>query len=59
MQAQLKKVLAMPNRLCIMASMNKLTRDERGRILHLLCEGNSLRAITRLTGVRALLMMNI
>jgi IS1 family transposase len=34
-----------------MASMNKLTRDERARILHLLCEGNSIRAITRLTGV--------
>jgi IS1 family transposase len=34
-----------------MASMNKLTRDERARILQLLCEGNSIRAITRLTGV--------
>jgi uncharacterized protein YerC len=51
MQAQLKKVLAMPNRLCIMASMNKLTKDERARTLHLLCEGNSLRVVTRLTGV--------
>jgi hypothetical protein len=51
MQAQLKKVLAMPNRLCTMASMNKLTKDERARILHLLCEGNSLRVVTRLTGV--------
>jgi hypothetical protein len=30
--------------------MNKLPRDERTRILHLLCEGNSIRAITRLTG---------
>jgi IS1 family transposase len=30
--------------------MNKLTKDERARILHLLCEGSSIRAITRLTG---------
>jgi len=31
--------------------MNKLTSAERAQILHLLCEGNSIRAITRLTGV--------
>ena len=30
--------------------MNKLTTEERARILHLLCEGMSIRAITRLTG---------
>lgn len=30
--------------------MNKLSSEERARILHLLCEGNSIRAITRLTG---------
>jgi hypothetical protein len=30
--------------------MNKLDRDARSRILHLLCEGNSIRAVTRLTG---------
>ena len=30
--------------------MNKLTRKDRGQILHLLCEGNSIRAVTRLTG---------
>jgi IS1 family transposase len=30
--------------------MNKLSREARARILHLLCEGNSIRAITRLTG---------
>jgi IS1 family transposase len=30
--------------------MNKLTHAERARILHLLCEGNSIRATTRLTG---------
>jgi IS1 family transposase len=34
----------------IMVGMNKLTRDERARILHLLCEGTSIRAITRMTG---------
>jgi IS1 family transposase len=31
--------------------MNKLTSEERAKILHLLCEGNSIRAVTRLTGV--------
>ena len=30
--------------------MNRMTRDRRARILHLLCEGNSIRAVTRLTG---------
>jgi IS1 family transposase len=31
-------------------SMNKLDHEARARILHLLCEGSSIRAITRLTG---------
>src|ERR687883_394841 len=31
--------------------MNKLTTEARAQILHLLCEGNSIRAVTRLTGV--------
>jgi hypothetical protein len=30
--------------------MNKLDRDTRAQILHLLCEGQSIRAVTRLTG---------
>ena len=30
--------------------MNKLDRKSRAQILHLLCEGQSIRAITRLTG---------
>ena len=30
--------------------MNKLAPQDRARILHLLCEGQSIRAITRLTG---------
>ena len=31
--------------------MKRLNRETRSRVLHLLCEGNSIRAITRLTGV--------
>lgn len=31
-------------------SMNRLANEERAKILHLLCEGMSIRAITRLTG---------
>jgi IS1 family transposase len=30
--------------------MNRLTKDERAKIIHLLCEGMSIRAVTRLTG---------
>lgn len=30
--------------------MNKLSSEERARILHMLCEGQSIRAVTRLTG---------
>ena len=30
--------------------MNKLSSQDRARILHLLCEGQSIRAVTRLTG---------
>lgn len=30
--------------------MNRLSTEERARILHLLCAGNSIRAVTRLTG---------
>jgi IS1 family transposase len=30
--------------------MNKMTREQRTRILHLLCEGSSVRAVSRLTG---------
>lgn len=30
--------------------MNKLSREDRARILHLLCEGQSIRATVRLTG---------
>lgn len=31
-------------------SMNKLSHADRSRILHMLCEGNSIRAIERMTG---------
>ncbi len=34
-----------------MRGMNKLSHAERAHILSLLCEGNSLRAVTRITGV--------
>ena len=30
--------------------MNRLSNDDRAKVLHLLCEGMSIRAITRLTG---------
>jgi IS1 family transposase len=33
-----------------MSGMNKLDREARAQILHLLCEGQSIRAVTRLTG---------
>jgi IS1 family transposase len=33
-----------------MEGMNKLDREARARILHLLCEGSSIRAVARLTG---------
>jgi len=38
------------NKGCFSRVMNKLDREARSRILHLLCEGNSIRAVTRLTG---------
>lgn len=31
--------------------MNRLPAADRAKILHLLCEGNSIRAVTRLTGI--------
>ncbi len=34
----------------ILTNMNRLSRKDRASILHLLCEGSSIRAITRLTG---------
>ena len=33
-----------------MLLMNKLSAEARAQILHLLCEGSSIRAVTRLTG---------
>jgi len=39
--------------------MNKLNRKARARILHLLCEGNSLRGITRLSGVSKTTVMKL
>ena len=34
-----------------MVSMNRLTPEKRTQILHMLCEGTSIRAITRISGV--------
>jgi IS1 family transposase len=34
----------------MVSGMNKLDRTARAQILHLLCEGSSIRAVTRLTG---------
>jgi hypothetical protein len=47
----INKMLTLQDRSCIMVSMKTLTTDERARILHLLCEGTSIRAVCRLTGV--------
>src|SRR3974390_2194689 len=30
--------------------MNRMTREQRTQILHLLCEGSSVRAVSRITG---------
>src|SRR5580704_17354413 len=39
--------------------MNKLDRETRARCLHLLCEGQSIRAATRLTGVSKKAVMKL
>ena len=41
----------MHHRSSIMFSMKTLNQDTRGRIIHLLCEGTSLRAVARLMDV--------
>jgi IS1 family transposase len=40
-------------------AMNKLDRETRARVLHLLCEGQSIRAATRLTGVSKKAVMKL
>ena len=42
-----------------MESMNKLSTEQRAKILHLLCEGNSVRAITRLLNVGKNTVLNL
>src|SRR3984957_3629441 len=42
-----------------MPGMNKLDRETRARVLHLLCEGQSIRAATRLTGVSKKAVMKL
>jgi IS1 family transposase len=39
--------------------MNELDRETRARVLHLLCEGQSIRAATRLTGVSKKAVMKL
>jgi IS1 family transposase len=39
--------------------MNKLPKETRARILHMLCEGNSIRAVTRLTGASKTTVMKL
>jgi len=46
-----RMVLTIQERSCINISMKKLDADTRARILQMLCEGVSIRAITRMTGV--------
>lgn len=42
-----------------MESMNKLSTEQRAKILHLLCEGNSVRSITRLLNVGKNTVLNL
>jgi IS1 family transposase len=42
-----------------MESMNKLSTAQRAKILHLLCEGNSVRAVTRLLNVGKNTVLNL
>ena len=42
-----------------MASMNRLTKTDRANAIHLLCEGNSIRAVTRLTGFSKTTVMKL
>lgn len=51
MQANAFLMLAYSYRLCIMFSMNRLDIKTRAQILHLLVEGNSLRATARIADV--------
>ena len=39
--------------------MNKLSTEQRAKILHLLCEGNSVRSITRLLNVGKNTVLNL
>jgi IS1 family transposase len=43
-------MLGAKNKRCHIQAVNKLDHEARARILHLLCEGNSIRATCRLTG---------
>lgn len=42
--------MTFPKRSSILVSMKRLTNQSRVQIIHMLCEGTSIRAITRITG---------
>lgn len=42
-----------------MSGMNKLSSETRARVLHLLCEGSSIRSVERVTGVTKRAVMNL
>ena len=46
-----RKCLHLPNRSCIMVSMNRLPRNKQIQVVSALVEGNSIRATVRMTGV--------
>jgi hypothetical protein len=43
--------LTVLDRSSIMVSMNKLTKEDRVRVISALVEGNSIRATVRMTGI--------
>ena len=42
-----------------MVGMNKLSSETRARVLHMLCEGNSIRSVERITGVTKRAVLNL
>jgi len=44
-------LLTIHGRACILSSMNRLSTEERSKVISVLVEGNSLRATARITGV--------
>src|SRR5579862_1658682 len=59
MQSLAKRILAKPPQAPKAVSMNRLPREKQLQILRLLVEGNSLRSITRITGIHRTTCMNL